>query len=157
MKLLYCVLYIAAIGIASHFIGNALPRRWFRWERFPYRSFSWEREGQIYKAIRIQDWKDKVPDMSKLCSGMVRKEVRGRPTAGSTERLIAESCVAEAVHFALLFASLPVTVIWNGAGGWIVYCLCILGNLPFMLIQRYNRPRLCKLLARLAKKSPSGL
>lgn len=152
MKLLYCVLYIAAIGIASHFIGNALPRRWFRWESFPYRSFSWEREGQIYKAIRIQDWKDRVPDMSKLCANMVRKEVRSRPTAESTQRLIAESCVAEAVHFTLLFASLPVMSIWEGIGGKIVYCLCILGNLPFMLIQRYNRPRLCKLYTRLAGK-----
>lgn len=153
MELVYCILYIAALGIAAHFLGNALPRRWFDETRFPYRSFSWEQEGQIYRKIRIQSWKDRLPDMSKICRDMVRKEVKSRPTADSTKRLIQESCVAELVHFLLIFASVPVMVIWKGAWGKLVFVLCILGNLPFLLIQRYNRPRLCKLYRRLSKQN----
>lgn len=152
MRLLYCILYVAGIGIASHYLGNALPRAWFAPERFPYKPWKWEKDGQIYKAIGIQTWKDKVPDMSKLCPDMVRKEVAGRPTAESTWRLIQESCVAEFVHFALMIASLFVLRIWPGPWGWVAYALCILGNFPFMLIQRYNRPRLVRLYKKLAKK-----
>lgn len=151
MGLLYCVIYIAAIGIASHFIGNAFPRRWFRAEKFPYRSAEWEREGQIYTKLGVRRWKDKVPDMSKICGDMVRKEVAARPTAESVRVLIQESCVAECVHALLAVFSMPVVVFWPGAGGWIVWGLCVMGNLVFVVIQRYNRPRLLKMLRRLEK------
>lgn len=153
MAILYCALYIAAIGIASHYIGNALPRRWFRADAFPYRSFAWEQEGKIYRRIGVQHWKEKLPDMSKICGDMVRKEIACRPTAESMERLVAESCVAECVHFCLILLSLPVLAICPGAGGWVVFGLCFLGNFPFMLIQRYNRPRLVKALSRLRRKA----
>ena len=37
--------------------------------------------------------------------------------------------------------------IWPGAGGVLITVIYIvLGNLPFIIIQRYNRPRLQKLL-----------
>ena len=60
--------------------------------------------------------------------------------------------MAEFVHFALMIASLFVLRIWPGPWGWVAYALCILGNFPFMLIQRYNRPRLVRLYKKLAKK-----
>ena len=44
MRLLYCILYVAGIGIASHYLGNALPRAWFSPERFPYKPWKWEKE-----------------------------------------------------------------------------------------------------------------
>ena len=60
--------------------------------------------------------------------------------------LIAETCVAECVHFWLIILSLGIFVFWRG--GWaVVFCLVynLLGNLPFQIIQRYNRPRLRRL------------
>ena len=27
--------YIALIGILAHILGEALPRKWFHWDRFP--------------------------------------------------------------------------------------------------------------------------
>lgn len=155
MPVFYCFLYIAAIGIASHFIGNALPRRWFHPDQFPYRSAPWEQDGAVYRKIGIQRWKDKLPDTSRVSPGMVRKEVSARPTPESLETLILETCVAECVHGVLILCSLPVLAICPGVGGWIVWGLCILGNFPFMLIQRYNRPRMEKTRQRLLK-SRSG-
>lgn len=155
MSLLYCALYIAAIGIASHFIGNAFPRRWFHPEKYPYRSADWEREGQIYTRLGVRRWKDKVPDMSKVCGDMVRKKIVTRPTAESLQVLIRESCVAECVHVLLTGFSLPVVFLWPGAGGWIVWVLCVVGNLVYVVIQRYNRPRLQKMLRRLENQGSS--
>lgn len=152
MAIVCCALYIAAIGIASHFIGNALPRRWFHADAFPYKSFRWEKDGAIYRKIGIQYWKDKVPDMSKHCSTMVRKEVPPLPSTKKIDALIDETCVAECVHGVLILCSLPVVFIYPGIGGWIVWALCILGNSPFILIQRYNRPRLIKTQSRLVKQ-----
>ena len=42
MKFLWAVGYIAALGILAHIVGQALPRRWFDPDRFPYRCAPWE-------------------------------------------------------------------------------------------------------------------
>ena len=51
-----------------------------------------------------------------------------------------------------LFALALTTGILSGLWGWVAYALCILGNFPFMLIQRYNRPRLVRLYKKISKK-----
>lgn len=152
MELLYCTVYVAAIGILSNIVGNALPRCWFRADAFPFRSYAWERGGKVYQKLHIRAWKDRVPDMSRIIRKMYRKEVSASPNAENLQRLIEETCVAEAVHAILILLSLYVVKIWKGAAGWIIWGLCILGNLPFIIIQRYNRPRFLKTLNRLRAK-----
>ena len=151
MPLLNCAIYIAAIGLASHLIGPLLPKSWFCADRFPFRSFSWEHGGSIYLKLRIRAWKDRVPDMSKITRRLYRKEVDLRPNAENLTRLIQETCLAESVHAVLIVLSLAVTRIWRGVWGWLIWFLCILGNLPFMIIQRFNRPRLQHSLAHLQR------
>ena len=68
--------------------------------------------------------------------------------------LIAETCVAECVHWALMLLSLGIFFFWRGAWAvvfWLVYNL--LGNLPFIIIQRYNRPRLVMLEQRRKRRA----
>lgn len=149
MKLLSCALYVAVIGILSNPIAALFPRVWFDPDKFPYRSLSWEQEGKVYNRLHIRAWKDRLPDMSKILKNMVRKEVTAKPTAESMDLLARETCVAESVHWVLLILSLAVLWIWPGPGGWVCWGLCILGNLPFIIIQRYNRPRLVRTRDRL--------
>lgn len=153
MKLLLCTVYVALIGILSNPVAALLPRSWFDPDKFPYRSYSWEQEGKIYNKLRIRVWKDALPDMSKILKNMVRKEVSSKPTAESMDLLARETCVAEVVHWVLMVLSLAVLWIWPGPGGWVCYGLCILGNFPFILIQRYNRPRLVHTRNRLRSRA----
>ncbi len=153
MNLLKCALYVAALGILSNIVGNALPRRWFHSDRFPYKSYRWEKDGKFYRKLKIQKWKDKLPDMSKIDPTMYRKKVDTARSTENMERLIQETCVAEIVHDILIVMSLAVVRIQPGILGWVVWLCCILGNLPFVLIQRYNRPRLCRALERMQPHS----
>lgn len=153
MNLLYCAAYVALIGILSNPVAALFPRSWFDPDKFPFRSFPWEQEGKIYHKLHIRAWKDRVPDMSKVLKNLVRKEIPSKPTAESLDLLARETCVAEFVHAALILLSLGVVKIWPGPGGWICWLLCILGNLPFMIIQRYNRPRLVRSRDRLRQTS----
>lgn len=157
MELLYCAIYIAVLGITSNIIGNALPRRWFCAERFPFRCFDWEDEGRIYLKFHIRAWKDRVPDMSKYVKYMYRKKVESKPSADNFTRLIEESCVAEAGHVVLILASLVVVRIWRGTWGWVIWLLCALGNLPFIMIQRFNRPRLQQALRHFRLKADQAV
>ena len=153
MSLLYAALYVAALGILSHFVGQALPRAHFDPQKFPYRSADWENGGKVYEKLGIKHWKDRLPDMSKIMPDMVKKKMSAVKSQGM-DVLIAETCVAECVHWALMLLSLGMFFFWRGAWAvvfWLVYNL--LGNLPFIIIQRYNRPRLVMLEQRRKRRA----
>lgn len=154
----FCALYLIAIGVLSQ-LAALLPRRLFHAERFPYRAYKWEQDGDIYRKIGITRWKDKLPDMSKILPFLKKKAVSVRVTAREAERLIQETCVAEMVHIVLSVMTFACVLIYPGAGGWILSVVYVLvGHVPFILIQRYNRPRFVRmhemLLLREAKKFP---
>ena len=99
----------------------------------------------MYEKLGIKRWKDYLPDMSKIMPDMVKKKKNAAKEQG-TDVLIAETCVAECVHWALIVLSLGLFLFWRGGWAfafWLVYN--ILGNVPFIIIQRYNRPRLVML------------
>ena len=141
----HCALYLAVIGLASS-AAALLPRRWFHADRFPFRPQRWEHEGKIYEKLAVQRWKDKLPDMSRFLPWLTQKQVSASISAAQAERLVQETCVAEAVHTASSLLGLICLWLWPGWGGvvlWLIWFL--LANLPFILIQRYNRPRLMRL------------
>jgi len=139
-------LIVIIVGSVFFVIGEMLPRKNFDYSSFPYRSFKWERNGDIYRCIRIQKWKDRVPDMSKYVKTMFAKEIVNTRDPEYTRRLILETCVAELIHYILMLISPVFTQYMPGIYGNIASVLYILGNLPFVMIQRYNRPRLLALM-----------
>ncbi len=154
MSLLYAVIYIAVLGILSHFVGQALPRARFSAESFPYRTADWENGGKVYEKLGIKHWKDALPDMSRIMPDMVKKKLTGQNREQGMDVLIAETCVAECVHYWLIVLSLGIFLFWRGVWAlvfWLVYN--ILGNVPFILIQRYNRPRLVLLEQRRKRRA----
>lgn len=149
MPFLYSALYVLALGIASHFIGEAIPRCWFSYSRFPYRTYGWEKNGKFYKKLHIDAWKDHMPDMSRFMKDMVPKRVGKAPHSRDVWILVAETCRAEIVHLGLCVLSPVIWLFWKNPIGIVLSVLVILCNIPFILIQRYNRPTLVVLARRL--------
>lgn len=149
MPLLLSVLYVLALGIAAHYIGEAIPASWFHYERFPYRTQGWEREGRIYDRLQIRKWKDRMPDMSRVMADMVPKQLGKCPKSSDAWRLVQETCRAEIVHWGLCLCAPVIYFFWWNWIGVCLSCLTVLCNLPFVLIQRYNRPALVRLAVRL--------
>lgn len=145
-QFLHFALIVLIMGSIAFVAGELLPRKNFDYTSFPYRSFKWEKNGTIYNKLRIQKWKDRVPDMSKYVKTMFAKEIVSARDPKYTHRLILETCVAELVHYVLILLSPIFTQYMDGIYGNIASVLYVLGNLPFVLIQRYNRPRLIQLM-----------
>lgn len=145
MHIVNSAVYAAFVGLLFRIVGNRYDRSRFSPDCFPYRCANWEQEGRIYRKIGIHRWKERLPDMSRICRDMYPKQVTRRGDNENLKRLVQETCVAECVHYQLMLASVPVIFIGEDAG-WFLYGLCVLGNLPFVLIQRYNRPRLLRAL-----------
>lgn len=152
MKLFACIMYLGAAGILAHFLGESLPRGWFESGSFPYRCMAWEKRGAVYERLGVRRWKDKMPDMSRIMPNMLPKRLRAKGRAGEADDLIRETCVAELTHVMLCIAGLGCMWLWPGPGGAAAAAVWALGNLPYIIIQRYNRPRLARLSARLGRQ-----
>lgn len=147
-----CIIYLALAGILGFSLGRLLPKKWFRADRFPYRSFRLEKDGKVYLKLKVRKWQNKIPDMSKILPGLMPPKAIS-PGYGPEELalMVQETCVAEMIHALLSVAGLFCVRLWEGWGGVILAVLYFAGNLPFIIVQRFNRPRLQKLRARLER------
>lgn len=106
------------------------------------------------EALQIRKWQAKVPDMSRLFKKLMPEKKLTQKTAQDLPLMIQETCVAELTHGLLCFAGLALLKIWRGPGGVILTVIYIVfGNLPFLFIQRYNRPRLQRLLEKQSRRA----
>ncbi|MBO5060566.1 MAG: hypothetical protein J6C82_06615 [Clostridia bacterium] len=150
MKILILIIYITVIGQGCFFFGLALPRKKIDENKFPYKAFLWEQNGKFYDRFRVKKWKTKVPDMSVLTNKIFPKKLHGDMTSDDIDRLIKESCIAEMIHYILCVLSIGIYHIWKGKIGIVLTVLYnLLGNLPYIIIQRYNRPHFIELRERL--------
>lgn len=149
----HCFEYLFLIGIISFAIGRMLPKKWFDYEMFPYKPFEFEHGGAFYNRFGIKKWRDKVPDMSRILPGTIpEKSLSSKISAEQLDTLIKETCIAEFIHTVLCILGFRCVVIWPGAGGWIVSFLYMFLNIPFNMIQRFNRPKLARVAEFLRKK-----
>lgn len=146
MRFWYCVIYLAVVGILCFIAGRLLPKRWFHGDRWPYRSFAFEQEGAVYQKLGIKKWQNRIPDMSRILPMVMPAKSFQIGEEERLPRMIQETCVAELIHVVLQVLGLACIRIWQGAGGIVVAVLYWIGNIPFILVQRYNRPRLIKIL-----------
>lgn len=141
MKILYTLIYITVIGQACFWLGLILPRNIFDENKFPYRLFKWEKGGKLYDKLRIKKWKSKLPEMSMLTKVIFPKKLKKDMTSADFDRLVKESCIAELSHYVLCILSIGIYYIWKGKIGLLLTLLySVLGNVTYIVIQRYNRP-----------------
>ena len=149
MNFIRCAVYLAATGIIGFFAGRIIPKKWLRPDKGLFRCFPFEKGGKIYEKLGIRRWQNKVPDMSRILPFMMPAKKLDRDFEERLPDMICETCIAEIIHLLLCFSGLYCLKLWPGAGGFAVTAIYILFlNLPFVLIQRYNRPRLIRLQQR---------
>ena len=91
--------------------------------------------------------------MSRISKRMVPKRVSAGVTSEDIDALVKETCVAEFVHVSLSFLSLAILSFWKNRYGVLFVTLYILiGNVPFIIIQRYNRPQLIRVSGKLKRR-----
>jgi glycosyl-4,4'-diaponeurosporenoate acyltransferase len=127
-----------------------LSRALFNPEGRLFRTRSWEREGKLYREVfRVHRWKSALPDGAALFTGGFRKKRLEKRNREYLHDFLLETCRAEATHWTVILLS-PVFFLWNGRGAGAVNVLyALIANLPCIIAQRYNRPLLRRILARM--------
>nr|WP_122012340.1 glycosyl-4,4'-diaponeurosporenoate acyltransferase [Maliibacterium massiliense] len=148
--LLENAIMFALIGLFMTIVGLLIPSRWLKPQAWIYRPRAFEEEGAFYqKHFAIVKWKDVMPTATKLLHlGFSKGSLRSL-SPEYLQTFIVETCRAELTHLMLILLS-PLFYLWNTPGWGTAMMLCgILGNVPYIMIQRYNRPRFMRMLAHL--------
>lgn len=132
----------ASVGYAMHRLPVARFARDSRLTRLrPFETGG----GWYERRLRIRRWKDRLPEAGALfASGFSKRHVARADLA----RYVAETRRAEVVHWVAMVVW-PVFAIWNppwAVGVMLGYAL--VANAPCLLVQRYNRARLVRILGR---------
>jgi len=154
MRLIRCVVYYLLTGFMSFFLGRILAKRRIKYTSFPFKSFSFEKDGKIYDRLNIKSWQKKIPDMSKLFPGiMQKKEMVSSIELPVLENMIKETCIAEITHVFLMITGLGCFRFFRAKTAVKVYIIYFFANLPYIIVQRYNRPRLNRLYAACCRRT----
>lgn len=123
-------------------------------ERFDTGNFfarpkSWERDGRFYEQLlAIKSWKDQLPDAAGWFRGGFPKATLRAVAPEFLARFLRETWRGELVHWLALLA-VPLFCVWNPWWAVLVNALyAVAANAPCILVQRYNRARLLRLIAR---------
>ena len=150
MRLIKCTLYLMCAGVVGFFMGRLFSLCRLKPDKGLFRCFDFEKNGMLYEKLNIRKWQAKVPDMSKILPFLMPPK---NLTGNYEQRLptmIHETCVAELTHVVVSILGLHCLRIWPSAGGIAVTAIFIVFlNVPYILIQRYNRPRLIRLQRKL--------
>jgi glycosyl-4,4'-diaponeurosporenoate acyltransferase len=115
----------------------------------PLRLRAAERDGRVYeRVLRIKVWKDALPEAGSLFRGGFSKRRLRRHDREYLEQFRVETRRAEWTHWAILALS-PVFFAWNP--WWLALAMLgygVVANMPCLLVQRYNRARLERVLRR---------
>ena len=143
---------VLQIGFSK--ISNKIPDEKFSENSWFYKSRKWERDGKIYeKAAKIRRWKRLLPDGAAVFNEGFKKKKLERLDEEYLKGFIKETCRAEWAHwmqitpFWIFGLWAPLHVIWI----MLAYALAL--NLPCIITQRYNRPRLKRLLSELSLRN----
>jgi glycosyl-4,4'-diaponeurosporenoate acyltransferase len=151
-----CVVWAAA-STAVGLTANRLADERFAEDGWLLRIRPWERDGRVYAdRLRIKAWKGHLPEAGHWFAGGFDKKHLGRGERGHLEQFVVETRRAEWTHWVLLLVS-PLFLLWNPWWlGLVMIAYAIVANGPCILIQRYNRCRLRRVLARAERRPAPG-
>lgn len=142
--------FLVIVGITA-VVGVSAPRwpdRWLNRDRGPLRWFAPRRDG-AFRTLRVAWLARTMPEWGSVFGGTSKRELPGRDVK-SLQRYLIEVRRAEWVHIVAAFsflALIPFNPWWLTL---LFAAITLTGNTPFLLILRYNRLRLTRLLQRMA-------
>lgn len=142
----HVVIFLACLKAPRSIYSPAKPR---------FAAKSWERGGRWYRdRLRIQIWKDKVPQH--IGKVGFSKEHLTDVSIEYLDQFIVETCRGEWVHRKNCICAVVILLVNSPLVGGIFSLYVLLGNVPFAVIQRYNRFRLQTLRKRRLRELHAG-
>lgn len=119
-------------GVVPHLIRHPRKRKWFQQRNF---------EPELYAALKVKCWKDHMPTYDPASFSLRHH---------SLDEILHNCCVSEAVHEVIMvfsFVPLLFSLLWGAFPVFLITSLLAAAfDGCFVIMQRYNRPRLTHIL-----------
>ena len=126
-------------SVIPRFMKNPMKYRWFQPKSF---------EQKLYQILKVKHWKDRMPTYDPASFSL---------RENTMQQIVENCCISEMVHeVIILFSFVPlVFTLWWGAFPvfWITSLLAAAFDGCFVIMQRYNRPRLLRILSKKEAKA----
>ncbi len=111
---------------------------------------TFKKERKIYELLGVKKFKDKIPDMGGVLTGFSKSELTSSDPR-YLERFIKETILGELSHLLGILCCVVIFIVFNEHTLNFALPLFFLNtyfNLMPLIVQRYNRPKLCKIYER---------
>jgi glycosyl-4,4'-diaponeurosporenoate acyltransferase len=138
-------------------LGNRISDKRFDPNGFWLKTRKWEDNGMLYKRVfKVHKWKHLLPDGAKTHDKGFQKKRLSSHDPEYLQKFIAETGRAEIFHW-LQIVPFWIFGLWSPAFViWIMLGYALAVNLPCIVAQRYNRPRLIQICLYLKHKQMQG-
>lgn len=153
VTLIIDVLAWLVLHLSIGFLSSKIPLSWLKPEKRLFQTFAWEKDGRIYDTLfHVRAWKKLIPNGSALYKGAFSIKNLASNDIAYLQRWLKESVRSEICHYLMIIPGF-FFFLWNNVGlGFLMLAYAFLNNLVPIVLQRYNRPRMRKLLAQLERK-----
>ncbi len=115
-------------------------------------------EVQIYEAMGVKNWKDKVPAWNKTHFMLSLKDIRDINKVSMVLRYNISAEISHLVNFTLSMFGTLFCLLKGMQQWWYIFAIVslllgIFADLPFAMIQRYNRARVLPIYLKLEQKA----
>lgn len=140
------LLIFILFSMAMTLIAEKMPEKIYGFRLWLYRERKWESGGKVYERLfMVKAWKTRLPDISDFMKWRFNKKHFEHNDKGYLSIFLTESCKSELTHWMIIFSTVTFKL-WNDWGSvLLLFLIASFLNLPYIIIQRYNRPRLIRL------------
>lgn len=145
-----CFIVWPVLQVAVALVCLKLPDCCFSPVAFIYRAHRWEQEGRFYERLfRVSRWKHLLPDGGAVWKkrGFKKKKLESF-SEENLQRFLVESARGEMTHWLAIFPFWLFFLFTPPPVPWIMLAYALAVNLPCIIAQRYNRPRVQRLLCK---------
>lgn len=131
------------ISVIITYLSNKMPDRFYSRDSWLLREREWEKRGEFYQRVfRVKLWKKLLPELSDIVKSVFPKKRIKEYTREYLQKYIFESCKSEVTHWCIILSALLFFLWSEFEPAMMILLLAIILNLPYIIIQRYNRPRI---------------
>lgn len=143
-------------SIINTVLSLKIPAVFLGFKKWLFKERAWEEGGIVYQRVfKVKNWKNKSPELSDIIKTIFTRKRIEIYDKDYLHKYLIESCRAELTHWGIIFSSF-LFVLWSSVPRTsVMIIIALVLNLPYVIIQRYNRPRIINLLAYSGRKRAS--
>lgn len=143
INLIIFVLFTAEVS----YLSNKIPDKVYSYKRWIFRERKWEKGGEVYhRILKVKHWKNRLPELGDFLKSVFPKKHIKEYSQKYLQIYLIESCKAELTHWCIILSSWLFLLWCDLKISAIIGLVAAVLNLPYVAIQRYNRPRIVKLI-----------